>query len=47
MRAFFPRASLEVMPDCGHWLHVQNPQAFNTIVLRFLAPLEQRKLAIG
>jgi esterase len=47
VQAFFPRASLEVMPDCGHWLHAQDPQVFNTIVLRFLAPLEQRKLATG
>lgn len=47
VQAFFPRASLEVMPDCGHWLHAQDPQVFNTIVLRFLARLEQRKLATG
>lgn len=44
IRAFFPQASLKIMPDCGHWLHAESPQVFNNIVLRFLAPLEQRKL---
>ncbi len=42
----FPRAELESMPDCGHWLHVEDAQVFNTIVLRFLASLEARKLAV-
>ena len=32
----FPRAKVKVMPDCGHWLHAQKPQLFNSIVLRFL-----------
>jgi esterase len=47
VQAFFPQATLEVVPHCGHWLHAENPQAFNMIVLRFLARLEQRKLATG
>lgn len=47
VQAYFPQATLEVMPQCGHWLHAENPQAFNAIVQRFLAPLEQRKLATG
>jgi hypothetical protein len=35
-----------VMPGCGHWLHVEKPRLFNGIVTRFLAPPEQRKLAV-
>lgn len=34
---FFPAATLEVMPGCGHWLHVQDAQAFNGLVRGFLA----------
>jgi esterase len=45
VRAFFPQASIKIMHGCGHWLHAQNPRVFNGIVTRFLAPLEQRKLA--
>lgn len=32
----FPRAQLKVMPGCGHWLHVQRPSLFNSLVSRFL-----------
>lgn len=45
--ALFPQASLEVMPGCGHWLHAESPHDFNAVVMRFLAPLEQRKLGTG
>jgi len=34
--ALFPAAQVEVMPDCGHWLHVEKPKVFNEIVVRFL-----------
>ena len=37
IEALFPRATIRVMPDCGHWLHVEKPQLFNGIVARFLA----------
>jgi len=43
---FFPTAAIKVMPDCGHWLHVEKPQQFNGIVQRFLAAAEQRRLAL-
>lgn len=43
-QALFPAATVRVMPDCGHWLHVEKPQLFNSIVARFLASVEQRKL---
>jgi esterase len=33
----FPAATLQVMPDCGHWLHAEQPRVFNRIVGRFLA----------
>ena len=32
----FPLARVKVMPDCGHWLHAQQPRLFNGIVNRFL-----------
>ncbi len=32
----FLRAKVKMMPGCGHWLHAQKPQLFNSIVLRFL-----------
>lgn len=34
--ALFPDAAVKIMPDCGHWLHAQNPSLFNGIVRRFL-----------
>lgn len=32
----FPGAELKVMPGCGHWLHAEQPDLFNSIVRRFL-----------
>jgi esterase len=46
IQAFFPAAALTVMPDCGHWLHVQQPQQFNGIVTDFLGSVVSRKLAV-
>jgi len=43
--SFFPAATVKVMPDCGHWLHVEKPQMFNGIVARFLASSKPRMLA--
>jgi len=34
--SLFPRAEVKIMPDCGHWLHAQQPRLFNSIVRRFL-----------
>ena len=34
--SLFPRASVKVMPGCGHWLHAQQARLFNSIVGRFL-----------
>ena len=45
IQALFPAATIKVMPDCGHWLHVEKPQLFNGIVARFLESPEQGKLA--
>ena len=35
--ARFPKATVKVMPGCGHWLHAQQPRLFNSIVGRFFA----------
>ncbi|MFT4824176.1 MAG: esterase [Halioglobus sp.] len=32
----FPAAVLKIMPGCGHWLHVQEPRLFNSMVGRYL-----------
>jgi len=32
----FPAAEMKTMPGCGHWLHAQRPQLFNSVVGRFL-----------
>jgi esterase len=45
--AFFPTATVKVVPDSGHWLHAEKPQLFNSIVGRFLALPKQRMLARG
>jgi len=37
IHALFPRAILREMSGCGHWLHVERPQEFNSIVADFLA----------
>jgi esterase len=37
IKGLFPAASLKVIPDCGHWLHAEQPRVFNRIVGRFLA----------
>jgi esterase len=44
IKAFFPAASIRVMPGCGHWLHAEKPQLFNGIVARFLAAQERCNL---
>lgn len=32
----FPQATLETIPNAGHWLHAENPQLFFEIVQQFL-----------
>lgn len=32
----FPSAVLKIIPGCGHWLHVQEPRLFNSMVGRYL-----------
>ncbi len=36
----FPAAGMRIMPGCGHWLHVQRPSLFNSLVRRFLLAQE-------
>jgi len=33
----FPNAQLKIIANAGHWLHAEKPEAFNHIVLNFLA----------
>lgn len=32
----FHEASVETMADCGHWLHVEQPAVFNSLVRQFI-----------
>ena len=32
----FPQATLETIPNAGHWLHAENPKMFFEIVQQFL-----------
>ena len=36
IHAAFPNASVETMADCGHWLHVEQPAMFNSLVRQFI-----------
>lgn len=33
---YFPRAEIETLPEAGHWLHVEQPEAFLKTVSHFL-----------
>ncbi len=37
MKEVIPTAALAVMPNCGHTINIEDPQAFNAILDRFLA----------
>jgi esterase len=34
----FPKSQLITIPQAGHWVHAESPQAFSNAVLRFLEP---------
>ena len=36
IKKHFPKASLETIPNSGHWLHAENPKAFFSSSLEFL-----------
>ena len=38
IRALFPAARFAVIRDAGHWLHAEQPAAFNAAVAAFLEP---------
>ena len=35
---YFPQAEITVLEGANHWLHVDQPEAFLTIVIRFMQP---------
>ena len=37
IRRLFPRARIARIPEAGHWLHAEQPQAFLELVEAFLA----------
>jgi pimeloyl-ACP methyl ester carboxylesterase len=40
MKECIPTAALVVMPNCGHTINIEDPQAFNAAVDRFLSEVE-------
>jgi pimeloyl-ACP methyl ester carboxylesterase len=36
IKKLFPAARFEIIPDAGHWLHADQPEAFGTMVEQFL-----------
>jgi pimeloyl-ACP methyl ester carboxylesterase len=36
IKTHFPKATLETIPNAGHWLHAENPKIFFEIVQQFL-----------
>ena len=36
IKEFFPAASVKLIMDAGHWLHAEQPQALQKILLKFL-----------
>jgi pimeloyl-ACP methyl ester carboxylesterase len=43
MKRNIPTAALSVMPNCGHAVNLEDPDAFNTIVGDFLAQVDSRR----
>ncbi len=37
VRALFPNATLQTIPNAGHWLHVNEPLVFSTMVADYIA----------
>ena len=36
IRKYFPESKIAMLKNCGHWLHVEQPEAFQKTVNEFL-----------
>ncbi|GAA4279852.1 alpha/beta fold hydrolase [Gaetbulibacter aestuarii] len=36
IKNYFPKATIETIPNAGHWLHAENPEAFYKAVMDFI-----------
>lgn len=36
IKNYFPKASIKTIPNAGHWLHAENPEAFYKAVMTFI-----------
>jgi len=41
-RRLFPKANFSYVPNAGHWVHADNPDAFLSTLLAFLGPDKSR-----
>jgi pimeloyl-ACP methyl ester carboxylesterase len=37
MRALFPNVRFESLPDAGHWVHADAPDAVSTLIAQFIS----------
>jgi len=37
MENFFEDLQIQILPDCGHFLHLEKPEEVNKIILDFLS----------
>lgn len=43
IQQFFPASRLEVVPNTGHWLHAEKPDAVNTLIRAFIETKQPTK----
>ena len=47
VRCALPRSTVHVLPDCGHWPHMEKPEEFNRILIEFLSQSSSTAAAPG
>ena len=47
VRRALPRSTIHVLPECGHWPHMEKPEEFNRILANFLSQPSPTAAASG